>query len=83
VVELVGHVSKSQRCLSKPKVDGWICHPFTSFKNHGTTCDYSFWIPMLQHFFNLWIYGFRHDTFVHVTMGLFETIDTLGVAMVM
>jgi hypothetical protein len=38
--------------------------------------------PMLQHVSNLWIYKFRHDTFAHVTMGLFETIDTIGVAMV-
>jgi hypothetical protein len=31
----------------------------------------------------IYIYRFKHDTFVHVTMGLFETIDPLGVAMVM
>jgi hypothetical protein len=33
-------------------------------------------------FFYLWICRFRHDMFVHATMGFFETIDTIGVAMV-
>jgi hypothetical protein len=38
---------------------------------------------MFQHLFDLYIYIYKHDTFAHVTMGLFETIDTIGVVMVM
>jgi hypothetical protein len=74
VVELLGHVSKSQGCLSKPQLDGWICHHFTSFKNHGTTCDYSFGFLCYNIFLT---YGYIHLDVIRLSMWQWDFLQPL------
>jgi hypothetical protein len=80
VVELLGHASKSQGCISKLEAVEYAIPSlvFKTMEQHVITILDSY----VTTFFDLWICRFRHDTFVHVTMGFFETIDTIGVAMV-
>jgi hypothetical protein len=96
-VKMLGHALESLGCVSKREANGLACCPFISGQNHGTICNANFgfmcynnWLFKLvdvqiwAHTFALVINFIINSQWVpyYVIMGLFKTIDTFGIAMV-